>query len=434
MPPLLHLIVDPRGWATPPDTEMLSALLQARLRDLAPLSAQVQLLDERWAAELPQAAAVALLILARPLADGWQAALQAWLDDQHLLYIAFFDGAALDDLRQLATLTAAQPVARAPHRLAAQTASQLNAALTWFEGVLKKLQPAFLPEPPPPPVRLAPTRWRNLPSNQQDAYAYPDWLTLSAAGAQGYSLIGASYRGRTHAHQGSFRDDAVALGVTPHWNILAVADGAGTATLARIGSNLAVTSAVEAIRASAPDAPTPDDLGRAVWVGLEAAYHALFNFANAEYLPVGDLNTTLQLLIHFPLETSCYVGVVHVGDGLVVAEAVDGQIYSLTEPDTDPNDGGGTLFLTSAPLNQWKRRAKVYQFDERLNLVALMTDGLSSDLEPYDELLQPNLFGALRQRVLCYPLPLREQALLSLISYERRGSFDDRTLAVLART
>ncbi|MFN7210173.1 MAG: hypothetical protein ACK4P1_07245, partial [Aggregatilineales bacterium] len=90
-----------------------------------------RLLDERWAAELPQVAAVALLILARPLADGWQAALQAWLDDQHLLYVAFFDGAALDDLRQLATLTAAQPIPRAPHRLAAQTASQFNAALTW---------------------------------------------------------------------------------------------------------------------------------------------------------------------------------------------------------------------------------------------------------------------------------------------------------------
>jgi hypothetical protein len=30
-------------------------------------------------------------------------------------------------------------------------------------------------------------------------------------------------------------------------------------------------------------------------------------------------------------------------------------------------------------------------------------------------------------------LPLREKALLSLISYERRGSFDDRTLAILSR-
>jgi hypothetical protein len=393
----------------------------------------VRLLTEHWASELPQAETVALLVVARPLAEGWQAALQTWLDERRLLYIAFFDGAALSDLRQLAALTASQPLPRAPYRLSAQNMPQLDAALTWFEALLQKMQPVFVPEAPPPPVRTVTTRWRNLPSNAQDSYAYPDQFTLSAHGARGYSMVGASHRGRTHAHHGTFRDDAFALGATPHWNILAVADGAGTAALARVGSNLAVTNAVEAVRTNAPASPKPDDLGRAVWIGLEAAYHALFEFANTEYIPVSDLNTTFQLLIHFPLETSCYVGVVHIGDGLVVAETVDGQLYPLTEPDTDPDDDGRTFFLTSAPLNKWKRRAKVYQFDERLSLVALMTDGLSSDLEPYEEFLQPNLLRALRQRVLCYPLPLREKALLSLISYERRGSFDDRTLAILSR-
>ena len=80
-----------------------------------------------------------------------------------------------------------------------------------------------------------------------------------------------------------------------------------------------------------------------------------------------------------------------------------------------------------------EERTKIYQFDEPLNIIALMTDGVSGDLEPYDELLPSNLFEALRQRVLCYPLKQREQALLAFISYERRGSFDDRTLAILAR-
>ncbi len=433
MPPIIHLVVDPRGWATPLDAEMLTALMQARLRGYAPLAVQTRLLGEGWAANLPYEEAIVLLVLSRPLAEGWQAPLEAWLNDQHRLYIAFFDGAEVTDLRTLADLTASQPIPRAPYRVLAQTTYGLDSALEWFEGVLNKMQPAFVPEAPPPPVRIAATRWRNLPSNTQDIHAYPDQVTLSARGAQNYSLIGASHRGKTHAHHGTFRDDAVALGTTPAWNILAVADGAGTASLARVGANLAVNSAIAAICESAPPLPAPDDLGRAIWAGLEAAYHALFSFATAENVAISDLNTTLQLLIHFPLETSCFVGVVHVGDGLVVAEAVDGQIYPLTEPDTDPDDSGRTLFLTSAPLNQWKRRTKVYQFDERLSVVALMTDGLSSDLEPYDELLQPNLFGALRARVLCYPLRQRENALLSFISYERRGSFDDRTLAILAR-
>src|SRR5260370_7962872 len=98
--------------------------------------------------------------------------------------------------------------------------------------------------------------------------------------------------------------------------------------------------------------------------------------------------------------------------------------------------GGGrrSLLLTSGALEQWMERAKVYQFDEPLDIVALMTGGLSGDLEPYAELLHTNLFEALRNRVLCYPLKQREAALLALISYDRRGSFDDRTLAVLSRS
>jgi hypothetical protein len=174
-------------------------------------------------------------------------------------------------------------------------------------------------------------------------------------------------------------------------------------------------------------------VGRAIWAGLKAAYQAIRSFSNERSLTMSDLNTTLQLLLHWPQDKGCLLGVAHIGDGIVTAETPDGQYYLLTEPDTDPDDSSRTLFLTSGPLKQWMERTKVFQFDEPLDIVALMTDGLSGDLEPYDELLHTNLFEALRNRVLCYPLPQRENALLSLISYDRRGSFDDRSLAVLSR-
>ncbi len=253
-------------------------------------------------------------------------------------------------------------------------------------------------------------------------------------GIAGYRLVAASHRGKTHAHQGTFREDATAIATTKHWNIIAVGDGAGTADLARVGSNYAVTRAVEAMKAAMPEPPTSEDLGRAIWAGLKAAYQAVKAFAVEHEVNVGELSTTLQLLIHWPQDKGCLLAVAHIGDGIMTAETLDGQYYLLTDPDTDPDDASRTLFLTSGPLKQWMERAKVYQFDEPLDIVALMTDGLSGDLEPYAELLHTNLFEALRNRVLCYPLKQREAALLPLISYDRRGSFDDRTLAVLSRS
>ncbi|HRE46564.1 MAG TPA: PP2C family serine/threonine-protein phosphatase, partial [Aggregatilineales bacterium] len=273
---------------------------------------------------------------------------------------------------------------------------------------------------------------RNLPSNQGDLNAYPDQFTLSLRGTEDYQIAAASHRGKTHAHQGTFREDAVAAVATRYWNILAVADGAGSAPLARIGSNLAVREAVAAMRKAMPNPPSPDDVARAIWEGIDAAHDAVEDFARARNLPVSDLHTTLQLVIHAPQRRGCLIGVVHVGDGIIVAEDVVGTYYNLTEPDTDPEDSGRTLFLTSAKVNVWKRRTIVYDFEQPIRLLAMMTDGLSGDLEASGEAFSTQLFEPLRQRVLCYPLRDRERALLEFISYERRGSFDDRTLLVLS--
>lgn len=431
MIPNVYLLVDSRGWPTALDPEVVNAVLQARFR--VPLDVQARELSARWFERLPREDSVVFLFLTRSLTPGWGEPVRAWLGPNHQLYATYIDGVDLADLRQLAALTSGQAVPRAPYRIVQQNAAGLENAARWMESILVKMFEAAPVPPMPTPIKITQTRWRNLPSNPQDQYAYPDELAHSLHGVSGYKMAAASHRGKTHAHNGTFREDAVALEVTPYWNIMAVADGAGTASLARVGSNFAVRSAVTAMRDAMPETPGADDLGRAIWAGLKAAHQTVRNFAADQNIPVGDLHTTLQLLIHWPMPTSCLIGVAHVGDGIIAAETVDGQYYVLTEPDTDPDDGGRTLFLTSGPLRQWMERAKVYQFDSRVNIIAMMTDGLSGDLEPYAERLQTHLFDALRQRVLCYPLRQREQALLAFISYDRRGSFDDRTLAVLSR-
>jgi serine/threonine protein phosphatase PrpC len=425
----IYLLVDPRGWPAALDPEMVNAILQAFLRPQLVVDVYACEVGDRWFEELPREKAVAVALFTHSLTPGWQTIVDGWLDSNHQLYVIYVDDVDPNDVRSLAQMTSTQPVARAPYRLVQQNAVGLEGAMRWVASILQKAIPVT---PIPPPVKMTPARWRHLPSNQQDSYYYPEDYTTSMAGVASYRMVAASHRGKTHAHQGTFREDAVALGTTSHWNILAVADGAGTADLARVGSNLAVNSAVAAIKDAMPPMPAEEDVGKAVWAGLRAAYHALRNFATEEGVSFTHLSTTLQLLVHWPQDRGCLVGVAHVGDGIVTAETLDGQYYLLTDPDTDPDDSSRTLFLTSGPLKSWMERTRVYQFDEPLDVVALMTDGLSGDLEPYAELLHTNLFEALRNRVLCYPLPQQERALLSLISYDRRGSFDDRTLAVLS--
>jgi hypothetical protein len=46
-----------------------------------------------------------------------------------------------------------------------------------------------------------------------------------------------SKRGRSHAHEGKFREDDFAVSELPaDWNMISVSDGAGSAQLAREGS------------------------------------------------------------------------------------------------------------------------------------------------------------------------------------------------------
>lgn len=75
--------------------------------------------------------------------------------------------------------------------------------------------------------------WKNLPSNREDPFWKPDtagkWLSEGPL-----SVIGASIRGRSHAHVGSFRDDDLEMDwmAESAWCSFTVADGAGVQNFA----------------------------------------------------------------------------------------------------------------------------------------------------------------------------------------------------------
>lgn len=81
--------------------------------------------------------------------------------------------------------------------------------------------------------------WKDIPSRQGDLYAKPDEDKFKGTFLDKKIVI-ASKRGRSHAHEGSFRDDDFFMKELPDdWAIVAVADGAGSAKYARQGSKIA---------------------------------------------------------------------------------------------------------------------------------------------------------------------------------------------------
>ncbi|MFZ4930090.1 PP2C family serine/threonine-protein phosphatase [Chryseobacterium sp. Mn2064] len=84
--------------------------------------------------------------------------------------------------------------------------------------------------------------WKNIPTDPNT-----DFYKIDEASYKGSFLdkkiVVASKRGRSHAHEGKFREDDFAVNeLSSGWNIISVSDGAGSAQFAREGSRLATIS------------------------------------------------------------------------------------------------------------------------------------------------------------------------------------------------
>src|SRR5258708_24573356 len=192
----VHLLVDPRGWPSLLDADLLTAILQSRL----PVEIRGRRVGERWFDELPTSAneeCNVFVLLTQLLHPGWSYAVEKWLSPSHRLYLLYLDTVSPADVRDFARLTANHALARAPYRIAQLNAIGLENAMHWAANILQKV----IEIPPTAPVlKLSPARWRHLPSHPQDTYFYPEQFTTSMQGAAGYRLVAANHRGKNHHH------------------------------------------------------------------------------------------------------------------------------------------------------------------------------------------------------------------------------------------
>ncbi len=246
-----------------------------------------------------------------------------------------------------------------------------------------------------------------------------------------FLAIGASRRGRSHAHDAKYREDAFRLGKVSQWLILAVADGAGSKPLSRVGARVACDSAVAYLKGKLENLAEGQDQK----IILRAALSGAMAYALAEIVAEAaqrekeaeDFACTLLLAAYSTRPENPVVGIAQVGDGGIAAQTQNGSCGQLSLADRGAF-AGEALFITSRDAQMsWANRARVYQLSIPLNALLLATDGVMDDfIEPLGKL--EDLFTAM-QPIMENEQP--EKALLEWLNYERRGSFDDRTVVVL---
>jgi Protein phosphatase 2C len=251
-----------------------------------------------------------------------------------------------------------------------------------------------------------------------------------------WQILGASVRGRSHAHRGEFRDDAFACASSGDLIVLAVADGAGSASLSRIGAavtaDLAVKRTIARFADSAHAGNVVSQLGTAMALAVHDASLRLHELAAAANEPPSAFRTTLLLVALL----GDLMLVSQVGDGVVLVQRNDGKVERVGAPRESAWAGEVNCFIPDACASAQAASLRQLHVPD-LALIALMTDGIDDPFHPLEQsgaaLVQQwragteESIGTTRQPLMG-PAIRSADALVQWLSFEQRGEVDDRTL------
>ena len=276
------------------------------------------------------------------------------------------------------------------------------------------------------------------PEDQSDAVAHQESRAFDFD--DGWKAAAASTRGKLHAHRAGWREDSfsIAQANSPagSWAILAVADGAGSANLARVGSRLACHASVESLRLSLSEQELSEDIGllkerdlpllrEKIVQSARDALQVLAVEAEQRQKPLGDFATTLLLLVRCAWKNQHVCGALQIGDGAIVLQNRDGLLTILGVADHGEHSSE-TRFLSTPGIEAELAARTRFSIRSGLSAVAVLSDGVSDDFFPEEKRL-PEVFAQV--------LPLvrgeaGDAALLGWLGYEKKGSSDDRTIIV----
>lgn len=330
--------------------------------------------------------------------------------------------------------------------------------------------------------------WKNIPSDKKLPFWKPDEDRSNIKADESWKMVGASKRGRSHAHEGKCRDDHFMISCLSgtKWHILAVADGAGSASLSREGARIAATESVKVLsekleafdheiidalsmmqdsRHSLPDrSSSAEDVGKSdnhdnnAVNRLKDTLYKVFSLAVYEPVKVihetvkyqnsissgqselkfRDFHTTLILAAHKEINGRQFVASYWIGDGGIGLYHEENSIKIMGEGDSG-EFAGQTRFLDNSAITQEDIYKRIcFEYQENMTALLLMTDGITDPVFETDQKLNSLAVWdrvwkeQLGQKIVKEP-EKTEENLLEWLDFWSQGNHDDRTVALLYR-
>ena len=309
--------------------------------------------------------------------------------------------------------------------------------------------------------------WKTLDSDKADPWWKEDDVTTFASLGP-FHLLVSSKRGRSHANVGSFREDDFAFSELENgWNIVVVADGAGSAKASRKGSSIACNSVVEYFKepgtvdnmkefdqlipgfknntgediAARINKLVYNNLGKAVF----RVHKKLEEFAATNNLALKDLNSTLIFTLIKKYQEGFAFLSFGVGDCPIAIINKDKTDVILMNWLDVGEFGGGTRFITMAEIFKNEKFASRFGFKltDDFSYLMLMSDGIYDpkfvvenalgDIKKWQQLLAD--LGGKNEDGIAVVFDKDNPDIVSQFSrwmdFWSPGNHDDRTLAIV---
>ncbi|MCJ7933074.1 MAG: protein phosphatase 2C domain-containing protein [Chryseobacterium sp.] len=305
--------------------------------------------------------------------------------------------------------------------------------------------------------------WKNIPSDREADFYKPDETSYKGKFLD-KRIVVASKRGRSHAHEGKFRDDDFAVNELPgEWSIVSVSDGAGSAAAAREGSRLAAVSVntffstpdilkeieknisilYRSEHAELMEHEAGQNIIRCLYESVLYVYHTLDKTASELGLSISDLHTTLIFTLAKKFDFGYIILSFGVGDCPIILINEDFSEVRLLNLMDVGEFGGGTRFITMKEIfnDQIISRFGITLVNDFSHLI-LMTDGIYDPKFVTENKLEDlaswkTFFNDLngnnddRSKVDFINDTEIDTRLLTWADFWSRGNHDDRTLAII---
>ncbi|OCB74014.1 PP2C family serine/threonine-protein phosphatase [Flavobacterium crassostreae] len=243
--------------------------------------------------------------------------------------------------------------------------------------------------------------WKNIESDKKAPFWKEDNVAVSSDFLD-KKIVVASKRGRSHANVGSFRDDDFAFKKINDtgWSILAVSDGAGSASLSREGSKMSCDLAISYFEENftsdflkefgetllqhnnQTDEDSSKKISRFVYDNLSKAawfvHKELEKFAIKLEKPLKDFHSTLIFALIKKYDFGYAILTFGVGDcpiGLLNTDLTEIKLMNWLDVG---EFGGGTRFITMPEIFKSDKLQTRFGFKlvDDFSYLMLMTDGI----------------------------------------------------------